>query len=66
MIQILKTLFDWPGGIVVGNLIASIMWATPALFHLHKKLNRHHKEMLERTKDNGTMVQSNNSDNGKQ
>jgi hypothetical protein len=41
---ILRTLFAWPGGIVVGNLIASVMWAAPALTHLHIKMNRHHRE----------------------
>lgn len=43
--NILKTLFQWPQGIVVGNLIASAMWATPAFLHLHHKLNRHHRQL---------------------
>jgi hypothetical protein len=38
----LSTLFAWPNGIVVGNLIASALWATPALIGLHRKLDRHH------------------------
>jgi hypothetical protein len=50
MISILKTLFDWPAGIVVGNLLASAMWATPALIHLHRKLDRHHKEHMDALK----------------
>lgn len=40
------TLFSWPNGIVLGNLIASALWATPTLIHLHVKLNRQHKEHL--------------------
>lgn len=40
------TLFSWPNGIVLGNLIASALWATPTLIHLHTKLNRQHKEHL--------------------
>ena len=46
MASILITLFAWPNGIVVGNLIASILWAAPALLHLHRKLDRHHREHL--------------------
>ncbi len=46
MTRLLGTLFDWPDGIVVGNLIASALWATPALIHLHRKLDRHHREHL--------------------
>lgn len=40
------TLIRWPDGIVLGNLIASAIWATPALIHLHLKLNRQHKEHM--------------------
>lgn len=36
------TLFAWPAGIVVGNLIASVIWATPAFLHLHRKIDRNH------------------------
>lgn len=43
MAHILYELFWWPGGIVVGNLIASLMWATPTHLWLHRKLNRHHE-----------------------
>lgn len=43
----LGTLFSWPNGIVVGNLLASAIWATPALIHLHRKLDRHHREHME-------------------
>jgi len=42
--RILSEMFGWPNGIVVGNLIASALWATPALVHLHRKIDRHHRE----------------------
>ena len=32
---------------VIGNLCASIIWAVPALIHLHRKLDRHHQEHLQ-------------------
>jgi hypothetical protein len=41
--HIASTLFGWPNGIVLGNLLASALWATPALIHLHRKLDRHHR-----------------------
>lgn len=41
MLTFLGTLFAWPQGIVVGNLIASAIWATPALIHLHWRHARH-------------------------
>lgn len=47
MVTFLRTLFHWPDGIVVGNLIASAMWAIPSLIHLHRKLDRHHAELKE-------------------
>ena len=44
--EIARALFRWPDGIVVGNLIASAMWATPALIHLHRKLDRNHAAIV--------------------
>lgn len=46
MIHVLGELFGWPAGIVVGNLIASALWAAPAAWHLHAKLNAQHRERL--------------------
>jgi hypothetical protein len=43
--HVLGELFGWPDGIVVGNLIASALWAAPALWHLHRKINRNHREL---------------------
>ncbi len=40
MKHILYEMFGWPQGIVIGNLIASALWAAPALVHLHRKLNK--------------------------
>lgn len=33
----LDTLFRWPEGIVVGNLIASVLWVPFTLVHIHRK-----------------------------
>lgn len=43
--HVLAEMFSWPQGIVVGNLVASVIWAAPALVHLHRKLDRNHKEI---------------------
>lgn len=43
--------FSWPDGSVWSNLIASVIWATPALWHIHRKLNRHHNEIKKRLED---------------
>lgn len=32
---------------IVGNLTASALWAIPALFHLHRKLDRNHAEHMQ-------------------
>jgi hypothetical protein len=40
-------LFMWPNGIVLGNLLASVLWALPVLLHLDRLLRRHHRERLE-------------------
>lgn len=45
MITILRTLFSWPDGIVVGNLIASAMWAGPALLHLDRRMRKRHDQL---------------------
>lgn len=50
--NILKSWFSFPDGGVWSNLIASALWAIPTFIHLHKKLNRHHKQILERGRTN--------------
>lgn len=32
----------WP------NIVASVLWAAPALLHLHRKINRNHEELMNR------------------
>ena len=44
---LLLTLFIWPSGIVVGNLIASAMWQPQWFLALHHKVNKQHREHLE-------------------
>lgn len=41
--QFLTILFKWPDGIVVGNLIASALWAVPAIVHLDRLAKKHHR-----------------------
>ena len=52
--HVLGELFAWPSGIVDGNLIASALWAAPALVHLHRKINRHHREQMAARQDLST------------
>jgi len=42
---VVATMFRWPDGIVLGNLIASAFWALPAFIHLHLKINRNQREL---------------------
>lgn len=42
---ILGTYFGLPDGAVWGNLIASLIWAAPALAHLHWLQARRHREL---------------------
>lgn len=53
----LATLFTWPNGIVVGNLLASAIWAVPAILHLDRLARKHHKEHMDRLggKSNGVV-----------
>lgn len=50
IVHFLWELFNWPSGIVVGNLIASALWAVPAFWHLHWKIDRHQRWHVEREK----------------
>lgn len=56
MINFLYDLFHWPDGIVVGNLIASAIWAPLTFIHLHRKIDRNHREhmkAIQKGKENG-------------
>lgn len=44
----LLVLFAWPAGIVVGNLIASVLWLPVQWAGLHLKLAAHHVELHDR------------------
>ena len=44
--HILSTMFSWPNGIVVGNLLASAIWAPVGIIHLDRLMRRHHREHL--------------------
>ena len=41
------TLFDWPAGIVTGNLLASAIWAPLAVVHLDRLARKHHHEHMD-------------------
>lgn len=43
--HVLGEMFGWPTGNVIGNLLASALWAPLAFVHLHIKLNRHRREL---------------------
>lgn len=45
MEHLIGILFDWPNGIVVGNLIASAICFSIAVFHLDRLAGRHHAAM---------------------
>lgn len=45
MVSILRILFAWPNGIVVGNLIASAIWGLPTILHLHLRISRVHRDV---------------------
>lgn len=40
------TLFEWPSGIVTGNLLASAIWAPLAVVHLDRLARKHHREHM--------------------
>jgi hypothetical protein len=41
-VHLFDTLFNWPNGIVVGNLIASAMCFVVAIVHLDRLAKKHH------------------------
>jgi hypothetical protein len=43
--HVIGELFSWPDGIVVGNLIASALWAGPALLHLDRRMRKRHEQL---------------------
>lgn len=42
--HILWELLYWPGGIVLGNLIANVIWESPRTVMLEWRLRKHHNK----------------------
>lgn len=40
---------------VIGNLVASALWAPIALIHLHRKIDRHHREHMHLLRESAIM-----------
>lgn len=40
-------IWSWPAGLVVGNLLASAIWAPLAVIHLDRLAIKHHKEHMD-------------------
>lgn len=47
MKHVFVTLLGWPDGIILGNLLASLIWGLPAILHLDRLAKRHHREHME-------------------
>lgn len=41
-------LFYWPGGIVLGNLLANIIWESPRTVILEWRLHKHHDRLMKK------------------
>lgn len=48
---VLLVLFGWPGGIVLGNLLANIFWLPVQWAGLHLKMAAHHAAVHSRLDD---------------
>jgi hypothetical protein len=47
MKTILLTLFGWPGGILLGNLIANVVWVPLQWAGIHLRLQAHLRDLVE-------------------
>jgi len=54
--QVLLVLFSWPGGIVVGNLLANFAWLPVQYLGLHLKMAAHHAALHARLDDQDTAL----------
>lgn len=54
--SVLVTLFAWPDGIVVGNLIASAMCVCLAAVHIERLLKRHHAQRMQQAEATHALV----------
>jgi hypothetical protein len=52
----IDALIHWLYVNVVGNLTASALWATPALIHLHRKINRNQRTLMGAKDSPGTVA----------
>lgn len=53
---ILVTLFSWPGGIVLGNVLANLFWMPLQWLWLRFKLAAHHGAIHERLDSQDTVL----------
>ena len=54
--HILSTLLRWPDGIILGNLLASLVWAIPGFIHLDRLAKRHHAERMQQARETHRLV----------
>ena len=48
--------FDWPNGIVIGNLLASVLWVPVQWFGVKVRLAAHHAEVHARLDDQDSYI----------
>ena len=53
---ILYTMFSWPAGIVLGNLMASVLWVPIQWFGVQVKLREHHIAVHARLDDQDAVL----------
>jgi hypothetical protein len=52
--HIIWQLFYWPAGIVLGNLLANIIWESPSQIIHARRLRKHHDKIKEHIDSVGT------------
>lgn len=48
--------FDWPNGVVIGNLLASMLWVPVQWFGIHVRLAAHHAEVHKHLDDQDEFI----------
>lgn len=43
----MSAVLDWLYANTLGNLVASALWATPALYVHHRRLKAHHQRLID-------------------
>lgn len=51
LVGILVTLFGWPAGILLGNLLANVFWMPLQYIALHVRLSVHHGALHDKLDD---------------